>query len=98
MALFRLACFRAWPVCLLVCFAGCTTTVYRPVQLPMAKRPVLTPIKAEAFKCPFAMPAPITKCISDDTYNTLVNRERKAWDWGAAGAAIIAANNAKAKP
>ena len=82
----------------LLLLAGCTTTVYRPVQLPMAKRPVLTPIKSEAFKCPFAMPAPITKCISDDTYNTLVNRERKAWDWGAAGAAIIAANNAKAKP
>ena len=80
----------------LLLLAGCTTTVYRPVQLPLATQPTLTPVKAEAFKCPFPMPAPITKCISDDTYSMLVNRERKAWDWGAAGTAIIKANNAKA--
>ena len=80
----------------LVLLAGCTEYVYRPVQLPVPTQPKLTPIKADAFKCPFAMPPPITMCISNDTYNVLVDRERKAWDWGAAGRAIIATNNAKA--
>lgn len=87
---------RACSALTLVLLAGCTTVVYRPVPLPLAKQPVLTPIKAGAFKCPFAMPAPITMCISDKTYDVLVDRERKAWDWGASGAAIIKANNAKA--
>lgn len=81
---------------LLLVLAACTTQPPRPVELPVPARPTLTPIKASAFACPFAMPAPITKCISDQTYDTLVERERKAWDWGAAGEAIIKANNAQA--
>lgn len=67
---------------------GCTRvqTVTRPALLPTVAPPALTPVKSDAVAC-----------LSDGTYTALVNRERDIWTWGAAQAAIIAANNAKAE-
>jgi len=67
--------------------AGCTTTVYRPVMLPMPARPVLAPVKASALQC-----------LAPDTYTTIVDRERGYKTWGLELEAIIRSNNAKAKP
>ena len=71
----------------LALLAGCTTTVYRPVPLPLPTRPVLTPVKASALQC-----------LAPGTYTTIVNRERALRTWGLEVEAIIQANNAKAKP
>ena len=71
----------------LALLAGCTTTVYRPVALPLPTRPVLTPVKASTLKC-----------LAPDTYTTIVNRERALRTWGLELEAVIEANNAKAKP
>ena len=87
MARSRLVCFRAGLVCLLACFAGCTTTVYRPVTLPLPPRPVLT-----------SVPASAVQCLAPDAYTALVNRERALRTWGLELEAVIKANNAKAKP
>jgi hypothetical protein len=65
--------------------SGCTTTVYRPVVLPLPVRPVLTPLKASDLQC-----------LSDSTYTTIVNRERGYKTWGLELEAIINANNSKA--
>jgi hypothetical protein len=65
--------------------AGCTTTVYRPVPLPIPVRPVLMPVPAGALQC-----------LAPDTYTTIVNRERGYKTWGLQLEAIIRANNAKA--
>lgn len=67
--------------------AGCTTTVYRPVALPLPTRPVLTPVKASAVQC-----------LAPDTYTALVNRERALRTFAIELEAVIKANNAKAKP
>jgi len=67
--------------------AGCTTTVYRPVALPLPARPVLTPVKASALQC-----------LAPGTYTTIVNRERGYKTAYLELEAIIRANNAKAKP
>lgn len=74
---------------LLVCLAlaGCATPAARPVLLPLPTRPVLTPIKGDALQC-----------LAPSTYTTIVNRERSLRTWGLELAAIIEANNAKAKP
>ena len=82
MTLIRLSSLLA-----LALLAGCTTTVYRPVALPLPTRPVLTPIKANELQC-----------LAPDTYTAIVNRERGYKTWGLELEAIIAANNAKAKP
>lgn len=71
----------------LALLAGCTTTVYRPVALPLPARPVLTPVKASALQC-----------LAPEAYTTIVNRERALRTWGLEVEAIIKANNAKAKP
>lgn len=71
----------------LALLAGCTTTVYRPVALPLPVRPVLTPVKASTLQC-----------LAPDIYTTIVNRERGYKTWGLELEAIITANNAKAKP
>ena len=71
----------------LTLLAGCTTTVYRPVTLPLPLRPVLAPVKADALQC-----------LTPDAYTTIVNRERGYKTWGLELEAIIKANNAKAKP
>ena len=55
----------------LVLLAGCTTTVYRPVALPLPPRPVLAPVKANAVQC-----------LAPDTYTALVNRDRALRGWG----------------
>lgn len=67
--------------------AGCTRAQYvaRPVVLPTLAPPVLTSVKASDVQC-----------LADDVYTTLVQRERLTWDWGAAQAAVIRANNAAA--
>ena len=67
--------------------AGCTTTVYRPVPLPIPARPVLAPVTASALQC-----------LAPDTYTTIVDRERGYKTWGLELEAIIRSNNAKAKP
>jgi hypothetical protein len=71
----------------LVVLAGCTTTVYRTVPLPIPARPVLTPVTASALQC-----------LAPETYATIVNRERGYKTWGLELEAVIKANNAKAKP
>lgn len=78
--------------------AACAPAQVRhvPVPLPLAARPVLTPIAADAFTCPVALPPPYTMCISDATYTALVGRERAYKAWGLQLEAIISANNAKA--
>lgn len=65
--------------------AGCATTVYRPVPLPLAQRPVLQPVSRADLQC-----------LKDDVYTKIVNRERGYKDWGLKLEAIIEANNAKA--
>jgi len=82
MTLIRLSSLLA-----LALLAGCTTTVYRPVILPMPARPVLTPIQASALQC-----------LAPDAYTTIVNRERGYKTWGLELESVIKANNAKAKP
>lgn len=67
--------------------AGCTTTVYRPVPLPLPAHPVLTPVKASAVQC-----------LAPETYNVLVERERALRTFALELQAEIRANNAKAKP
>lgn len=64
---------------------GPTRVEYRPVLLPVAARPVLTPVKASDLQC-----------LSDSTYTVIVNRERSLRTWGLELEAIIRANNAKA--
>lgn len=78
--------------------SGCGTQPVRhaPVELPLPARPVLTPINGDAFACPVVLPAPYTMCMTDDTYKTIVNRERGYKTWGLELEAIIEANNAKA--
>lgn len=71
----------------LVVLAGCTTTVYRPVPLPIPARPVLAPVTASALQC-----------LAPDTYTTIVNRERALRTWGLSLEAVLKSNNAKAKP
>ena len=71
----------------LALLAGCTTTVYRPVTLPLPPRPVLTPVPASALQC-----------LAPDTYTTIVNRERGYKTAYLELEAIIRANNAEAKP
>lgn len=81
-------------------FTGCTPAQYvaRPMVLPTVAAPVLTPVKPTAFTCPLGVVVPAGwMCLSEEGYTTLVGRERKTWDWGAAEAAVINANNAKAK-
>jgi hypothetical protein len=72
---------------LALALAGCTTTMYRPVALPLPTRPVLTPVKASALQC-----------LAPDAYTTIVDRERALRTWGLELEAIVKANNAKAKP
>jgi hypothetical protein len=80
--------------------AGCTRVQYltRPVRLPTVAAPVLAPVTPAAFTCPLGTIVPAGwMCLSDAGYTTLVQRARQTWDWGAAQAAIIKANNFKAK-
>lgn len=57
--------------------------VVKPVTLPTVPAPALTPIKPAALQC-----------LSDATYTTIVDRERKLKTWGDKQAAVITANNA----
>jgi hypothetical protein len=74
---------------LVALLAGCgpTRIEYRPVPLPLplAERPVLTPIAPDALQC-----------LAPATYTTIVNRERGYKTWGLELEATIKANNAKA--
>jgi len=65
--------------------AGCATTVYRPVPLPLVARPTVPAVK----------PAEV-QCLAKDTYTKIVDRDRGYKNWGLKLEAIIEANNAKA--
>lgn len=76
--------------------AGCATTVYRPLPLPLVAHPKLPAVTAADFKCPILLPSPWTMCITDATYEKLVDRERGYKTWGSAYEAEVKVNNAKA--
>lgn len=85
---------------LLLLLGGCVSTRYiaRPMSLPTVAAPVLTPVKPTAFTCPLGVVVPAGwMCLSEEGYTTLVGRERKTWDWGAAEAAVINANNSQSE-
>lgn len=82
----------------LLVLAGCAQVQVRPVPLPLPSEPVLTPVKSGAFNCPVPLPSPWAMCMTDKTYTALVNRERGLRTWARELQAVIAANNAKAKP
>lgn len=85
----------ATSLCVALLLYACAQQPVRqlPAGLPVAARPALKPISADAFKCPVKLPSPYTMCMTDATYTTLVDRERALKTWGLQLEAIIQANN-----
>ena len=62
--------------------SSCTHTVYQTVPLPSLARPVLPPVSSDDLEC-----------LSDDTYNTLYQRENAILDYAEELEAVINAAN-----
>ena len=62
--------------------SGCTRIVYQTVPLPIVERPLLP-----------AIPAHELTCLSDDTYQTLYQRENAILDYAEELEAVINAAN-----
>lgn len=73
-------------IAILGCLSSCTSVQYRPVELPLAIRPVLPSVSRAELQC-----------LAPDTYLKVVDRERGYKNWGLENEATLKTNNEKAR-